>query len=75
MANKVITMQHIRSIIQLLDKGHSLRSVAKELRLSRKTVTAYASRFHASGYSLGELRNLDDATLGQLVYPVDSCPC
>jgi transposase len=74
MANKVITMQHIRSIIQLLDKGHSLRSVAKELRLSRKTVTAYASRFHASGYSLGELRNLDDATLGQLVYPMTPDP-
>lgn len=74
MANKVITMQQIRSIIQLLTKGHSLRNIATQLRLSRKTITAYARRFKDSGYSLEELRNLDDATLSALVYPAAAEP-
>jgi transposase len=69
MANKVITMQQIRSIIQLLAKGHSFRNIAKQLHLSRKTITAYAHRFNGSGYLLEELRSLDDATLAALVYP------
>jgi transposase len=63
MANKVITMQQVRSIIQLLTKGYSLRVISQQLRLSRKTITAYANRFHNSGYSLEELRSLDDASL------------
>jgi Response regulator containing a CheY-like receiver domain and an HTH DNA-binding domain len=69
MANKVISMQQIRSIIQLLAKGHSLRNIARQLHLSRKTITAYVRRFHESGYSLHELRNLDDGSLSALVYP------
>jgi transposase len=69
MANKVITMQQVRSIIQLLTKGYSLRVISQQLRLSRKTITAYANRFHNSGYSLEELRSLDDASLSAIVYP------
>jgi transposase len=69
MANKVITMQQVRTIIQLLAKGLSLRSISQQLRLSRKTITAYAFRFHNSGYSMEELRKLDDASLSAIVYP------
>jgi hypothetical protein len=69
MANKVITMQQVRSVIQLLAKGHSFRTIAQQLHLSRKTITAYAGRFHDSGHSLEELRSLDDASLSAVVYP------
>jgi transposase len=69
MANKVITMQQVRSIIQFLAKGLSLRAISQQLHLSRKTITAYAYRFHNSGYSLEELRSLDDASLSAIVYP------
>jgi transposase len=74
MANKVIPMQQVRSVIQLLAKGQSFRAIAKELHLSRKTITAYATRFHESGYSLHELRNLDDAALSTLIYPAATVP-
>ena len=68
MANKVITMQLIRTILQALEKGFSLRHISRELKLSRKTVTLYVSRLQNSSYSLNELRNLDDAALASLVY-------
>ena len=45
MANKVITMQHIRTIIQSLERGFSLRHISRDLKLSRKTVTLYTRSF------------------------------
>ena len=63
MANKVITMQQIRTIIHLLEKGYSLRGIAAEIRLSRQTVTFYATRLKASTYSFEALRQLPDAAL------------
>jgi len=68
MANKVITMQLIRIIIQSLEKGFSIRHISRELQLSRKTVTFYAARLQSSQYSLAELRHLDDAALALIVY-------
>lgn len=68
MANKVITMQLIRTILQALEKGFSLRHISRELKLSRKTVTLYVSRLQNSPYSLTDLRSLDDASLASLVY-------
>jgi hypothetical protein len=35
MTNKVIPMQQVRSVIQLLEKGLSLRAIATALHLSR----------------------------------------
>lgn len=68
MANKVITMQLIRTILQALEKGFSLRHISRELKSSRKTVTLYVSRLQNSPYSLTDLRSLDDASLASLVY-------
>jgi hypothetical protein len=70
MANKVITMQLIRTIIQSLEKGFSIRHISRDIKLSRKTVTLYATRLQSSLYSLTELRQLDDAALALIVYPV-----
>ncbi|SFW90153.1 transposase [Chitinophaga sancti] len=69
MANTVLTMQQIRSILQLLEKGFSYRSIAQELRINRKPVTAYGKRIAESGLSFKELRQLPDAELSKIVYP------
>ena len=68
MANKVISMQQIRSIIQLLEKGYSLRAIAAEIGLSRQPVTFYVTRIKASTYSFEALRQLPDAALAAIVY-------
>ncbi|MFN8690216.1 MAG: helix-turn-helix domain-containing protein, partial [Cyclobacteriaceae bacterium] len=41
MANKPITMLQIRKVIQLLDQGHSQRSIALQVSISRNTVQEY----------------------------------
>ena len=68
MANKVISMQQIRTIIQLLEKGYSLRAIAAEISLSRQSVTFYATRLKASTHSFEALRQLPDAALSAIVY-------
>ena len=61
-------MQQIRALINLLEQGHSFRSIAAELKLSRQPVTSYVSRLKASSYTLEELRKLPDADLARIVY-------
>lgn len=68
MANKVITMQLIRTIIQSLEKGFSIRHISRDIKLSRKTVTLYVTRLQGSHYSLSGLRQLDDAALAMIAY-------
>jgi transposase len=68
MSNKVISMQAVRSIIQLLEKNYSLRRIARELHLSRKTITQYKERLLSSGYSFKDLRRLEDQELASIVY-------
>lgn len=68
MANKVILMQQIRSIIQYLIKGFSLRAICKELHMSRKTVTVYTNRLNSHPLSLEQLKELSDAELAAIVY-------
>ena len=68
MANKVILMQQIRALIQLLEKGYSLRAIAAELGLSRQPVTVYTARLKTSLYSFEALRQLSDAELARIVY-------
>ena len=68
MANKVILIQQIRALIQLLEKGYSLRGIAAELSLSRQPVTLYAARLKNAPYSLEALRQLPDADLSAIIY-------
>lgn len=78
MANKVILMHQIRSIIQYLIKGFSLRAICRELHMSRKTVAAYTKRLSSRALTLEDLQHLPDAELAAIVYaplkapPVDS---
>jgi transposase len=68
MANQVISMQQIRAIIQLLEKGYSLRAIAIQLSISRKAVTLYALRLKESGHPMEVLRQFSDAALSAVVY-------
>ena len=61
-------MQQIRAIIQLLEKGFSLRSIAKQLGIARQTVTLYARRLKTCQHTLPELRQLSDNELARIVY-------
>ena len=68
MANQVISMQQIRALLQLLEKGFSLRTISVQLRLSRPTVTLYVIRIKASTLTLEGLRHVSDADLAAIVY-------
>ena len=68
MANQVILMQQIRTIIQLLEKGFSLRAIAAQLGIARQPVTLYATRLKAAEHSLTSLRQLSDNDLAAIVY-------
>ena len=68
MSNKLVTMQQVRTIIQLLQKGFSGRKIARELQISRNTVKQYTSRFQACAFSLEALQQMDDAGLSIIAY-------
>lgn len=67
-------MQQIRLLIQLLEKGFSLRAIASQLKLSRQSVTLYSVRIKAADVSLDQLRMLPDADLSRLVYEPEVLP-
>lgn len=74
MANKPITMLQIRKVIQLLDQGHSQRSIAREVGISRNTVQEYCLKFHRTGLTTKQFLALGDHELHQainLAPPVD----
>ncbi len=68
MSNKLVTMQQVRTIIQLLQKGFSERKISRELQISRNTVKQYAVLFKACAFSLEELQLMDDASLSAIAY-------
>lgn len=68
-------MHQVRSILQYLIKGFPVRAISRELQLSRKTVTQYASQLKNHTASLQELQHLSDAELAGIVYaPVKPPP-
>ena len=74
MANKSITMLQIRKVIQLLDQGHSQRSIARQVSISRNTVQEYCVKFHRAGLTTKQLLALGDYELHQAInleHPVD----
>jgi transposase len=68
MANQAISMQQIRALLHLLEKGHSLRAMSEQLGISRQPITTYVARIKRSSYTLEALRGLSDAQLADIVY-------
>lgn len=69
MSQKAISMLIIRTMLQLLLRSCSERSIAAELHFSRNTLRKYDAAFKASPYSYKELLAMDDTTLSEIVYP------
>jgi predicted transcriptional regulator len=69
MANQLKQMNTVRAIIQLLSRSYSLRAISEKLNISRVTVTKYAKYCEASGKTFDELMRMDDASLGEVMYP------
>jgi transposase len=69
MANQLKQMNTVRAIIQLLSRNYSLRAISDQLKISRVTVTKYAKYCEASGKTFDELMRMDDAALGEVMYP------
>ncbi len=65
MANTLDPMD-LKQIINLKQDGYSNRQIGDTLGISRNTVNSYMHLFKGSGYSLGELLNLDSHTLEKL---------
>jgi transposase len=61
-------MQNVRSLLQLLQRGFSGRSISRDLKLSRNTVKLYVDRFNACAFSLEQLQQMDDAGLHAIAY-------
>jgi len=68
MSNKLVTMQQVRIIIQLLLKGYSGRKISRELQISRNTVKQYTNCLQATAFSLEALQQMDDASLSAIAY-------
>jgi len=67
-------MQIVRTILQLLQRKTSERSITKELNISRNTVRKYAVAAKASPYACQELLAMDDPTLREIIYPSQEAP-
>src|SRR3979490_3235706 len=68
MANQVISMQQIRALLHMLEKGYSLRAMSEQLGISRQPITTYVARLKGTSYTLEALRGMSDAQLAGIVY-------
>lgn len=66
MAGQRITIMEIRTLITLKQKGWSNRKIAAHIKVNRKTVDSYISRFKALELSCEELLQLEDVELSDL---------
>jgi transposase len=66
MAGQRIDIMELRSLIALKSKGLSNRKVADLLKVNRKTVDGYTSRFKALNLSYDDLKDLQEVALRDL---------
>ena len=69
MANKLTSMQTLRTIMQLAGRSLSQRAIARQLNLSRNTVGHYLQQVDATQIAINTLQAMDDAALAALLYP------
>ena len=67
MANKLLSMHKIRQILLFLERGVSQRTIEKKVKISRKTIAIYLSKFHHNGICFNELLKQSDQQLEQLL--------
>ena len=73
-------MHKIRQILLFLDRGASQRTIEREVKINRRTVSSYLEKFRQSGFSFKDLLTFSDQDLEQYlgltkaVVPEDSDP-
>ena len=72
MANKLTSMQTLRTIMQLAGRSLSQRAISRQLNLSRNTVSHYLQQVDATQLAIATLQAVDDAALAALIYPAAS---
>lgn len=68
MSINLVSMQHLRTLIQLLQRGFSGRRISCDLQLSRNTVKLYSNRCNACAFTLEAAQQIDDANLSAIMY-------
>lgn len=66
MAGTRKSMEQIRYILQQTRQGRSIRSIARQLGISRNTVRGYLRASERSGHNLATVEQLDDQALASL---------
>jgi len=67
MANKPLSMQKIRQVLLLLDRGNSERAIAKQTGISRPTIHQYILLLSATGVDYSQLLQLTDHELQKII--------
>lgn len=67
MANRPLSMHKLRQILIFLERGVSIRSIEKQVKISRKTVGLYQQKLLRTGLSFQELLLVKDQDLERLV--------
>jgi len=60
-------MHKIRQILLFLERGVSQRTIEKEVKISRKTIALYLSKYHQSGLCFSDLIKQSDQQLEHLL--------
>ena len=63
MANRKVTMTHLRAIIREFKLGTPMREIERKLKISRTSLRPYKERAESSGKSMDELLKMEDADL------------
>jgi len=69
MPNKLIAMLIARKLILFILREFSVRTIARELKISSRTVEKYRKRINSSGKTPQELLALDDVLLAEILRP------
>ncbi len=71
MANRKVTMTHLRAIIREFCMGTPMREIERKLGISRTSLRPYRDRAEASGKTMEELLRLEDAELHAILSKED----
>ncbi|MBK8516489.1 MAG: helix-turn-helix domain-containing protein [Saprospiraceae bacterium] len=65
MANKPVTMNRIRLIMQSLNQGESIMEISRKYGLSRNTIKKYRNLFSDDGVNMTPITDMDDEQLSE----------
>ena len=69
MAGKPKRMSQIKQLLRLHKQGENIKSIARNLDVSKNTVKSYLLKFKASKFNLGTLLDMDDMVLETIFHP------